>query len=221
MATEELSIIGFNPELLKKSINDVQIAYNNFMTQISTNIQNNFVNELALYWGDNQAQMFFASFKSSVDSLINESNIVFQSVFDSMNDAGRIWTSTKSPDYIWSEIPFERVNPQIDISLIKKSIDGMISMDTETVVNIANGSLNSILLESTKALEDAQIAVMDCGFVGGTSASNLCISLGKIKTRIGELVEELIENSKRAVEASATDYVNLETKVSDAFTGTN
>ena len=63
---QDVSLIGFNPDLLRKSIRDVQVAYNNFMVQISTNIQNNFVNELALYWGDNQAQMFFNTFKERV-----------------------------------------------------------------------------------------------------------------------------------------------------------
>lgn len=219
--SQDISIIGFNPDLLTKSIKEVQTAYNNFMVQISTNVQNNFVNELALYWGDNQAQMFFTTFKESIESLIKESNIIFQSVFDSMNDAGRVWTSTKSPDRIWTEIPFERVNPTIDISLIKSSIDGMISMDTKTVVNVTNSSLNTISLEAIRALEDAQRAVQDCGFVGGTSADNLCISLGKIKNRVGELVQNLIEKIKKAIEASANDYVNIESQVSDAFTGTN
>jgi len=82
--SQDVSIIGFNPDLLRASIREVQNAYNSFMVQISTNIQNNFVNELALYWGDNQAQMFFANFKESIDSLIVESNTVFQSVFNSM-----------------------------------------------------------------------------------------------------------------------------------------
>ena len=216
---QEISIIGFNPDLLRNSIREVQIAYNNFMVQISTNIQNNFVNELALYWGDNQAQMFFVSFKNSIESLINESNTVFQSVFDSMNDAGRVWTSTKSPDTIWNEIPFERINPIIDISLIKNKIDGLISMDTNTVVNVTNSSLNAISLEAIKALEEAQRAVQNCGFVGGNSADNLCVSLGKIKTRVGELVQNIIESSKRSIEASASDYINIEAQVSDAFTG--
>lgn len=218
---QDVSIIGFNPNLLIKSIKEVQIAYNNFMVQISTNVQNNFVNELALYWGDNQAQMFFATFKESIESLINESNTVFQSVFDSMNDAGKVWTSNKSPDSIWTEIPFERINPTIDISQIKSNIDGLISMDTKTVVNVTNSSLNTISLEAIRALEEAQKAVQDCGFVGGTSGDNLCISLGKIKTRVGELVQSLIEKSKRAIEASANDYINIESQVSDAFTGTN
>ena len=65
MSMQDVSIIGFNPDMLKTSIREVQNAYNNFMTQMSTNIQNNFVNELALYWGDNQAQMFFTKFKNS------------------------------------------------------------------------------------------------------------------------------------------------------------
>ena len=218
---QDVSLIGFNPDLLRKSIRDVQVAYNNFMVQISTNIQNNFVNELALYWGDNQAQMFFNTFKERVESLINESNIVFQSVFDSMNDAGKVWTSTKSPGCIWAEIPFERVNPIIDISQIKSSIDGLVSMDTKTVVNVTDSCLNSISIESMRALEEAQRAVIDCGFVGGTSADSLCMSLGKIKARVSELVQSLISISKRAVEASANDYINIEAQVSDAFSGTN
>ena len=219
MSMQDVSIIGFNPDMLRTSIREVQSAYNNFMTQMSTNIQNNFVNELALYWGDAQAQMFFTKFKSSIDSIINESNNVFQSVFDSMNDAGKLWTSTKNPNSIWSEIPFERVNPTLDISLIKNNIDGLISMDTNTVINVTNSSLNSVMLEATRALEDAQRAVQECGFVGGNSATNLCVSLGKIKTRVGELVQNILESSKRSIEASASDYINIEAQVSDAFTG--
>lgn len=217
--SEDVSIIGFNPDMLRMSIKEVQVAYNNFMLQISTNMQNNFVNELALYWGDNQAQMFFTKFKNSIDSLINESNNVFQSVFDSMNDAGKMWTSAKSPNNIWIEVPFERVNPTIDISLIKNNIDGLVSMDTNTVVNVTNSSLNSISLEAIRALDDAQLAVQNCGFVGGTSTTNLCISLRKIKTRVGDLVQSLIESSKRSIEASASDYINIESQVSEAFTG--
>ena len=221
MSSQDLNAVGFNPDLLRSSIREVQTAYNNFMLQISTNIQNNFVNELALYWGDNQAQMFFTKFKGSVESLINESNIVFQSIFDSMNDAGRLWTSSKMANYIWSEVAFERVNPTIDISLIKNNIDGMVTMDIATVISVTNSSLNSISLEAIKALEDAQRAVQGCGFVGGSSLNNLCLSLSKIKTRVGDLVQSLIEQSKRAIEGSASDYINIESQVADAFLGNN
>jgi len=219
MLSQDLNAVGFNPDLLRNSIREVQNAYNNFMLQISTNIQNNFVNELALYWGDNQAQIFFANFKNSVESLINESNVVFQSVFDSMNDAGRLWTSSKMSNYIWNEISFERVNPTIDISLIKSNIDGMVTMDIATVISVTNSSLNAVSLEAIKALEDAQRAVQGCGFVGGSSLSNLCLSLTKIKTRVGDLVKSLIEQSKRAIEGSASDYINIESQVADAFLG--
>ena len=41
----------------------------------------------------------------------------------------------------------------------------------------------------------------------------------KIKTRVGELVQNIIESSKRSIEASASDYINIEAQVSDAFTG--
>ena len=44
MSMQDVSIIGFNPDMLRTSIREVQSAYNNFMTQMSTNIQNNFVN---------------------------------------------------------------------------------------------------------------------------------------------------------------------------------
>ena len=214
MSSQEISIIGFNPDMLRLSMRTVQVAYNSFMMQISTNIQNNFINELALYWGDNRAQMFFTKFKESIEAVIDESNNVFQTVFDAMNDAGKLWTSTKSPNTIWNEVPFERVNPRLDISLIKSNIDGLVSMDTYTVINVTSSSLNSVMVEATKALDEAQRAVQDCGFVGGNSTNNLCMSLTMIKTRVGELLQNVIEYSKKTIESSATDYINTEAQIS-------
>ena len=219
MSSQEISIIGFNPDMLRLSMRTVQVAYNSFMMQISTNIQNNFINELALYWGDNRAQMFFTKFKESIEAVIDESNNVFQTVFDAMNDAGKLWTSTKSPNTIWNEVPFERVNPRLDISLIKSNIDGLVSMDTYTVINVTSSSLNSVMVEATKALDEAQRAVQDCGFVGGNSTNNLCMSLTMIKTRVGELLQNVIEYSKKTIESSATDYINTEAQISDRFNG--
>ena len=75
-----------------------------------------------------------------------------------------------------------------------------------------------MIAESAKsALTEAQSAVQECGFIGGSQASNLISSLGIIKSKIDEAVQSITSESKRAIDNTVTTYSNTEGRISEAF----
>lgn len=210
------NIIGFDPDLVASSINNVQNAYNELLQAIGTDMQTQFVNGMQDKWACKDAQTFFQTFKGVVDTLITDSSNTFQSVVEAMNSAANGWAQQTGS--MWSAKQFSRIEKQMDVSGIQENIGGVRGVDPEATS--VSAKLPVISNAAVNALSDAQAAVQNCGFIGGSSASNLISSLGKIKANIEEAINQIANDCQKAIEATSQNYSNLEVKISDAFAGT-
>lgn len=210
-----MGLVGFDPELVATSINNVQNAYNNLIRAIATDMQSQFVNGMQDKWACTDAQTFFQRFKEVIDTLITDSNNTFQSVVEAMNSAANGWAQQTGGS--WSAKSFDRLDKKMDVSGIKENIGGVRGVDPEATS--VSSRLTSISGAAVSALTDAQSAVQNCGFIGGSSASSLISSLGKIKTNIENAVNQISNDCQKAIETTSQTYTNLDVKISDAFAG--
>lgn len=210
-----MALTGFNPTTVRTSMNSVQKAYNDLLKSLGTDMQTQFVNGMADKWACNNAQKFFTEgFKPAVDGLIKDSNKTFKSVIDAMNSGANAWAKQTGSE--WSKISFSQIDKSMDVSGIKENINGVRGVDAASANTVA-AKLPNIANEAKSALTAAENAVKDCGFIGGSTASNLVASLRKIKTNIDNATQKITEQSKKAINQTVTDYSSLEKNVANAF----
>ena len=211
-----MALTGFNPDVVNSSINSVKAAYENLIQALGNDMQTRFVNGMADKWACNQAQTFFNnSFKPAIDGLITSSNAIFESVVASMNSAGQAWAAQTDSSY--SPQSFSPMSKTIDAGVIMENIGGVRGIDKEAAQGVAS-KLPSLASEANQALSNAQTAVQNSGFIGGSQQANLVDSLGQIKTKIDEIVNNITNETKTAVDQTVEAYGDLEGKVSQAFT---
>lgn len=214
-----MALTGFNPDEVSRSINSVKQAYEELIKALADDMQREFVGGMADKWACRQAQTFFSSaFKPAIDSLINSSNTIFQSVADAMNSAAQNWASTT--DGTFSKVAFSTQNKTMDVSGIQENIGGVRGIDLQSANSVA-AKLGTIASSASSALGQAQSAVQNCGFIGGSQASNLISSLGTIKSKISQSTEELANQTKEAINQTVQTYSDTEGKVSQAFSASN
>lgn len=211
-----MAMIGFDPEVVNKSIGSVKTAYTSLMDALGTRMQNDFIGGMQDKWCCKQAQNFFNNaFKPAVDQLINSSNQTFQSVVNSMNSAAQAWASQTDSSY--SPQSFQTITKTMDTSGILENIGGTRGIDKDNATTVAN-KLPSIAQDAKTALTNAQNAVQNCGFIGGSQASNLINSLGVIKTNIDNATTQITTETESAINKTVESYSDTEGKISQAFT---
>lgn len=208
-----MALTGFDPELVTSSINKIQNSYNELIAAIGTDMQNQFVNGMQDKWACADAQTFFNNFKSTIDSLITNSNNTFESVVNAMNSAARAWADQTGST--WSAKQFSRNDIKMDITGIKENIGGVRGVDLQATA--ISDKLPTIAEAAGRALDNSKSAVINCGFVGGTSEADLVNSLEQIKTSINNAVSQISNDCKKAIETTTQNYSTLEVSVSDAF----
>jgi len=212
-----MALTGLDPEVVRTSIGAVKGAYENLIQALGDDMQTQFIGGMSDKWACNQAQRFFnEAFKPSIDSLINNSNRIFESVVRAMNSAAQQWAIDTESSY--SPYQFSVISKTMDISGIQENIGGVRGIDKENANSVS--SKLPIIAESAKtALTSAQNAVQNCGFMGGNQASSLINSLGTIKTNIDNAVQEITNSSKTAIDNTVTAYSDTAGKVAEAFAG--
>ena len=214
-----MALTGFNPDVVNSSINQVKTAYENLIRVLGDDMQTQFVEGMSDKWACNNAQSFFNDvFKPAIDSLIVNANTIFESVVNSMNSAAQVWAQETNSSY--NPQSFSLINKVIDTSVIQENIGGVRGIDLDQASPVAS-KLPTISENAKSALTSAQQAVQDCGFVGGSQSENLIASLGTIKNNIDTATEEIVTQSKNAIESTIQNYANTEGKISQAFAGTN
>lgn len=210
-----MALTGFDPEVVNTSINSVKNAYESLIHTLGDEMQTQFVGGIADKWACNYAQKFFVDgFKPSVDGLITDSNIIFESVVNAMNQAAQIWAAETNSSY--NGVLFQPIQKQIDASLIQENIGGIRGIDLAEANNVAS-KLPMIAENAKSALTSAQQAVENCGFMGGNQSGNLSASLGIIKTNIDRVVQDITTVSKAYIEKTVESYSNTEGQISRAF----
>lgn len=211
-----MALTGFDPSVVNQSIGAVKNAYNELINVLGDQVQNQFVDGMADKWACNNAQTFFANFKSVLDSLITDSNTVFESVVSSMSSAAAAWASDTNTEY--STTSLEVISKTINVEGIQENIAGVRGVDVDTATTTA-GTLTTISANAESALSNAEQAVQQCGFIGGEQASNLIASLGKIKANISNAFTELSTSAKSGIEQTVSQYSDTAGKIAAAFAG--
>lgn len=212
-----MALTGFDPQLVSTSINKVINAYNDLINQIGDAMQKDFVNGMADKWACNQAQTFFnTAFKPTVDDLIRQTNLTFESVVDSMNSAANAWAQSTDSSYI--SVPFSVRNITMNTDNIMENINGVRGIDFQLASSVSS-KLLVINGNSKEALNEAKNAVQGCGFIGGNQEEYLLQSLETIKTNIDNATTTITDQSKKAIDDTLTTYTDVEGKVSQAFKG--
>ena len=214
MATS--SMTGFDPEIVSQSIGKVISAYEELIGVLGDKMQSDFVGGMQDKWACTQAQKFFTnSFKPAIDSIITSSNSTFESVVASMNSAGQAWAARTESSY--SPVSFTPTAKTIDAGVILENIGGVRGIDKANAENVAN-KLPGLASDAESALSNAQSAVQNSGFIGGSQQANLVESLGQIKTKIDEVVTNVTTETKTAIQSTIEAYGDTEGKISEAFT---
>lgn len=211
-----MAMTGFDPEIVNQAIGNVKKAYEELIGVLGDRMQTEFVGGMQDKWACNQAQKFFTNaFKPAIDNVIQSSNSTFESVVSSMNSAGQAWASQTESSY--SPQSFSPLTKTIDASVIMENIGGVRGIDKDSASTVA-AKLPSLAQEANSALSSAQAAVQNSGFIGGSQQANLVNSLGEIKTKIDEVVNNITNETKTAVEQTIEAYGDTEGRVSQAFT---
>ena len=208
---------GFDPDKVRISINGVIGAYNDLYTALCGRMQTQFVNAMADKWACNQAITFFRNaFKPSIDNLLINVNNCLGSVVVSMNQAAQAWAADTQTSY--SPITVDLNTTKIDVECIVENINGIRGIDV-TLTSEVVSKLQTIVIECNAALDKAQHAVMDSGFIGGSQAEALTNSLGTIKSKISATIEEVSSAAKLAIDNTVAQYSDTEGAISQAFNG--
>jgi len=212
-----MALTGFDPELVKSSIESVKTAYSNLIKALGDDMQNQFIGGMSDKWACNDAQKFFNDgFKPAIDGLIKGSNTIFESVVSSMNSAAQRWAQETGSAY--SPTTLSTISKTMDVSGIQENIGGVRGIDKENATTVA--AKLPVIAEAAKgALTDAQNAVQNCGFIGGNQASNLINSLGTIKSNIDTATQDISNQSKSAIDNTVQRYGDTAGKVEQAFSG--
>lgn len=211
-----MAMSGFDPDVVNTAIKNVQAAYEELINVLGTKMQNEFVGGMQDKWACNQAQKFFTdSFKPAIDSIIQSSTSTFDSVVSSMGSAGVAWANQTETSY--TPPAFSAISKQIDAGVIMENIGGVRGIDKDLASSVA-AKLPNLATEAQSALTNAQNAVQNSGFLGGSQQANLISSLGTIKSKIDSVVTDITNESKNAIDQTVEAYGDTEGKVSEAFT---
>ena len=210
-----MAMTGFDPEVVNQAIRNVKSAYESLIEVIGDRMQNEFVVGMQDKWACTQAKNFFENnFKPAIDSIIKSSNSTFESVVTSMNSAGQAWASQTESSY--SPQSFTPLSKTIDAGVIMENIGGVRGVDKDAAQSIAD-KLPGLSEAARTALTDAQTAVQNSGFIGGSQQENLVASLGQIKTAIYGIIDKVTGETESAIRDTVQAYGDLGGKVAEAF----
>ncbi len=212
-----MALTGFDPAIVETSIRNFISAADDVMDYLCGKFKTNFVDKMGEIWACNDAQNYFRnSVKPAMDSLTSDVNQVFASVVNSMRSAGQKWANQTGSSI--TPVYYNSKRKLLDISAIKENINGVRGIDFG-LTNTATGNLDIISNAALSALGRAVTAVQTCGFIGGTSATNLVTSLNAIKTNINNSFASCKSALKSAINETVKNYQDTEGKIAQAFAG--
>ena len=212
-----MAMQGFDPSIVKSSINNVQKAYDDLTKVICGDVQSQFVTPMGECWACNEAISFFGSFKSSIDSIIDNTDRVCRSIVESMNDAAKNWAATTNTS--WGNVSFSQTSKKIDVSPIKENINGVRGVDDGKAADAVSKLTGSIKASADSALESLSNAVSNCGFIGGSQQASLTSAINTIKSNLNSAIVDVSSAANKGITATIENYGKLSQNVSNAFPG--
>ena len=209
---------GFNPEEVNQTLSGINAAYSELIRAIGTDMQSKFVGGMAQKWACNQAIEFFRdAFQPTCETLISDTNVIFQSVVDSVNSAASSWAASTGTTY--NNSSFTPNNFKYDISVVRENIGGVRGIDKAEAQSVVNG-LQSIKAAADTALAKAKTAVTShSAFIGDGQAETLSQALDKIKNNVNNALTEVVAAVDKAIQATIASYEDTAGRVSQAFNG--
>lgn len=212
-----MALTGFDPGVVNSSINQVNAAYRDLMQALVTSTQSKFIDPMGNQWACKEAQTWFQSFTEVINELANGCTQTFESVVNTMNEAGQAWAQTTGGTE-YSSISFNPAMIKCNADSIKENIGGVRGVDKENA-NQTVSSLSAVTQSCNSALSSAKSAVSSCGFMGGNQAESLISALNQIGQNISEAVGETSSAAKTAISNTVTAYGDQATNIANAFNG--
>jgi len=210
-----MNLSGFDPQLVTNSIGAINRAYGELIQALKVRTQNEFVNEMASKWACHQAIDFFnASFQPAMNQLIAGVNMCFNSVVQAMNGAAQVWASKTGTSF--GGVQFSEIVGGIDVSLIRENINGVRGIDV-AATNPVVSKLNAISADAQTALQHAQTAVNQSGFIGGTQAQSLVESLQLIANKVANAMNTLSAQTINSINNTINEYADAAGQIGSAF----
>ena len=207
---------GYNESEVVTALDKIVTSYDNLYDVLSIEVQKKFVDELANMWACSYAVEFFNNdFKPAFDDILNNINMTFENIVESITSAAQAWAQTGGGDFSHSGISLKTA--KVDVSAIKENINGVRGINTNTQAIAAR--LQSISGEAEGALNDTITAVQNSGFIGGGMQENLISALTQIKTQLSEAITELNNSIQEYVNKTASEYEELASSTASAFSG--
>lgn len=212
-----MALMGFDPAIVRTSMNNFITAANDTMDILCGKFQSQFVDKMGNLWACSNAQKYFNdSVKPAMDKLTKDAENVFTSVVNSMKTAGQNWASQTGATF--SAPSYTSTRKELNTSAIKENINGVRGIDL-SAANTTTNSLQIINGAAQGAISRAVSAVQTCGFIGGESAANLLASLRTIEKNINTTFTGCGSQLKSAINTTVTNYKNTEGKIAQAFAG--
>lgn len=210
------NVYGFNADLIRQSIGKLNSAYEELTNALYGEMQNKFINQMSREWACEYSQRFFnASLKPSIDQLLGDSFVIFQSVSNAMDNAAASWAQQTGSAY--SRVGFNYTRRAVDVSMIMLNFADGSKGITASASQTANASLTAVSASCDAALARAVAAVQTSGFIGGNQANDLISALNKIKTNINNSFELIKSETNSAISNTVRDYTVLASSVETNF----
>ena len=207
---------GYNESEVTIALDKIIKSYENVYDVLSIEVQKKFVDELANMWACNYAVEFFNNdFKPAFDDILNNINMTFENIIESITSAANAWAQTGGGSFSHSGITLKSV--KIDVSGVKENINGVRGINTNTQAIATR--LQSITSEAENNLTETINAVQNSGFIGGGMQENLINALTQIKTQLSSAITELNNTVQEYVNKTASEYEELASSTANAFSG--
>lgn len=213
-----MSMTGFDPQVVNQAIGGVKNAYSKMAQDLSTDVQNQFVNTMEQVWCSPEGIEFMQNkFQPVMKNLNTSIDQTFESVVNSMNSAGQAWAQTTGGAE-YSPQTFESTMQNIDVSGMRNAApDGTVGIDKELAQQYAQ-KFQALITQAIDALTEARNSVTNSGFVGGEQEANLNNSLETIKTNMQNSASQLSTEVANYINKTVENYSDTEGKISAAFT---
>lgn len=211
-----MAMSGYDDELVRSTVNNESQAYEQLMAAMGDQMQNTFVEGLADKWACPQAQRFFnENFKPALDEFLTSTSSTFENIAQTINSAGQNWASTVEASF--SPVSFSTIGKTMDTSSIRENIGGVRGIDLDAANAVAQ-QLTAIRDAADSAVDAARQGVANSGFLGGEQQANISTSLNTISNKINEVVTNITNQSREAINQTVETYADTQGRIEQAFT---
>ncbi len=213
-----MGLTGFNENTINECLRGVTQAYSNLNAALRGETQKSFVNEMPKYWASPDAVKFFGEFKTNFDALIDETNTVYDSIYNSITSAGQYWAQATGLGMWYPSVTFTKIERKIDITCITdKFSDGNRGVYEDEAQDHAT-VLEDVLANINTQLQATYEAAENSGFLGQGQQEQLRTTLEALKNKMKDVFGGQVTAVKGAIKDTVTAYQNISSDVkSKAF----